>query len=123
MSDIIDINEIKKILQQFATIREWNKFHTPKNLAMALAAESGELLEIFQWLNEAESISSCHHTSYRERTRNELADIIIYAIRIADMMGINLNQAIHDKIAINNLKYPADLVKGSVEKYDEYHTD
>ena len=78
MTDIIDINEVKKRLQDFATERDWNKFHNPKNLSMALACESGELLEIFQWLTESESIAACHNSTYRERTRHELADIIIY---------------------------------------------
>lgn len=123
MSDIIDVNEIKKILQDFALVRDWNKFHNPKNLAMALTCESGELLEIFQWLTQAESSAACSDTRHRERTAHELADIIIYAIRLADMMNINLNQAIRDKIEINNVKYPADAVRGSLEKYDEYHTD
>src|SRR5579884_3431924 len=93
MTDIIDINEVKHILRDFSNAREWNKFQNPKNLTMALGCESGELLEIFQWLTEAESLAACHNTAYRERTRRELADIIIYAIRIADLMGINLNQA------------------------------
>ncbi len=123
MTDIINVTEIKKILQNFASIRDWNKFHNPKNLSMALACESGELLEIFQWLTEAESNAACNNPITLERTRHELADIIIYAIRMADLMKINLNQAILDKIHLNNVKYPADLVKGSVDKYDEYHTD
>jgi NTP pyrophosphatase (non-canonical NTP hydrolase) len=123
MTDIIDVTEIKKILQDFAFARDWNKFHNPKNLSMALACETGELLEIFQWLTQAESSAACNDTNYRERTAHELADIIIYAIRLADLMNINLNQAIRDKIEINNVKYPADLVRGSLEMYDEYHTD
>lgn len=122
MTDIVDINEIKKILQNFADARDWNKFHNPKNLAMALTCEAGELLEIFQWLTLEESSAVSNDDQNCERVRQELADIIIYAIRLADLMKINLNQAIRNKIEMNNKKYPAEEVKGSLKKYDKYHT-
>jgi len=120
MSDLIDIDQLKKTLQDFADQRDWQKFHNPKNLAMALAGEAGELLEIFQWLTEAESIQAHQDPDIHKHTSHELADILLYLIRIADQMKINLSQAIHDKLILNNRKYPAELVRGSSKKkYDQ----
>jgi len=123
MTDIIDINHLKKLQQEFSTIRDWDKFHTPKNIAMALTCESAELLELFQWLTEDESRTAFQDAALKEKTSHELADIMLYLIRLADLMQINLNEAIHNKMALNNKKYPADVVKGSAKKYDEYFTD
>lgn len=123
MTDIIDINQLKLLQQEFSQVRDWEKFHTPKNLAMALTCESAELLELFQWLNEDESRVAHEDAALKEKTSQELADIMLYLIRIADLMKINLNDAIRNKIALNNKKYPAERVKGSAKKYDEYFTD
>lgn len=120
MTDIIDIDSVKKILQDFAEARDWNKFHNPKNLSMALACEAGELLEIFQWMSEMDSIHAYHDLSIKEKTSHELADIMLYLIRIASLMNINITEALHNKISINNKKYPPELVKGDAKKYDEY---
>lgn len=123
MADIIDIAIIKETLQDFAKKRDWEKFHNPKNLSMALACEAGELLEIFQWMSESEVTQACGELSVREKTSHELADIMLYLIRIASLMDINLADALQKKIAINNKKYPAELVKGSSKKYNEYSVD
>jgi dCTP diphosphatase len=123
MTDLIDVNHLKKLQRDFAQVREWEKFHTPKNLAMALAAESGELLELFQWLTEEESMNAHNQAEIKERTGEELADIILYLVRIADLMQINLQEAVMSKMVSNNIKYPAKHVKGSAKKYDEYFTD
>lgn len=123
MTDIIDINQLKQLQQEFSEIRDWDKFHTPKNLAMALTCESAELLELFQWLNEDESRAAHENAVLKEKTAHELADIMLYLIRIADLMKINLNEAIQQKLKLNNKKYPAEQVKGSAKKYDEYFTD
>ncbi len=105
-------------LQNFADERDWQQFHTPKNLAMALAVEASEILELFQWMTAKESQelsdSKCLELA------DELADTFVYLIRLADMTGIDLLQATRDKIARNHEKYPADLVKGSAKKYSEY---
>jgi dCTP diphosphatase len=123
MTDIIDINQLKQLQQEFSNVRDWDKFHTPKNLAMALTCESAELLELFQWLNEDESRTAHENAVLKEKTSHELADIMLYLIRIADLMKINLNEAIQQKLTLNNKKYPAEQVKGSAKKYDEYFTD
>ncbi len=121
--DTIDIGHLKKLQQAFSAVRDWDKFHTPKNLAMALTCESAELLELFQWISEEDSRIAHEDPVLKQKTSHELADIMLYVIRLADLMQINLNEAIQNKIALNNKKYPAELVKGSAKKYDEYFTD
>ena len=113
-----ELEKTRLRISQFAADRDWDQFHSPKNLSMALAAESGELLEQFQWLTEEQSknLSSEKLHSIEE----ELADIQIYLIRLADKLNINLIDAVHKKIEVNERKYPADKVKGSAKKYDEY---
>ncbi len=123
MTDIIDVDNIKKTLQDFAEKRDWEKFHNPKNLSMAVACEAGELLEIFQWMSESDATQCCNELSIKEKTSHELADIMLYLIRIASLMGINITEALYNKISINNKKYPVELVKGSSKKYNEYSTD
>ncbi len=120
MTDIINVDDIKKTLQEFAEKRDWDKFHNPKNLSMALACEAGELLEIFQWMSEPDATQCCNDLSIKEKTSHELADIMLYLFRIASLMGINITEALYNKISINNEKYPVELVKGSSKKYNEY---
>lgn len=122
MTDLLDIRKTQKILADFAKIRAWEKFHSPKNLSMAIAGEAGELLEIFQWLSEPESINIKKDLVIKEKVSHELADIILYIIRMADQLDININEAVHNKIKINNTKYPENQVKGSAKKYTEYHS-
>jgi dCTP diphosphatase len=123
MTDILDIDQLKQIQQEFCRVREWEKFHSPKNLAMALSCESSELLELFQWLTEAESRKAHENADMKENIRDEMADIMLYLIRMADQLQINLHDAILNKIEKNTKKYPADKVKGSVKKYDQYPTE
>lgn len=123
MTDMLDVEKLKKILDDFAIIRDWTKFHNPKNLSMALAAEAGELLEIFQWMSDKEAKQAKDNVEIVEKTRDELADVMLYLIRIATLMDINLSEAILHKININNEKYPVDRVKGSAKKYSEYFKD
>lgn len=120
MADLIDINELKKILVCFAKDRDWEKFHDPKNLSMAIAGETGELLEIFQWLTSKESFDVKNDQYIKEQVGSELADIIMYIARLADLLDINLNNMIYHKLTINNDKYPVDKVKGSAKKYTQY---
>lgn len=120
MANLLNIENIQQQLRAFAKDRDWEQFHHPKNLAMALAAEAGELLEIFQWLSEAESLAASHDAALKAKTSEELADILLYLMRLADLMQIDLHQAVCNKMAINHKKYPADLVKGSAKKYTEY---
>ncbi|MDR3477264.1 MAG: nucleotide pyrophosphohydrolase [Gammaproteobacteria bacterium] len=120
MSQIIDIAKIANDLQNFATERDWQQFHSPKNLAMALSCEASELLEIFLWLTEKESHDLITKPDTIEKIEHELADVMLYLIRLADLLKINLPNAIEKKFKLNQQKYPADQVKGSAKKYNEY---
>ena len=116
------MSETLRALQQrlaaFAAARDWQQFHSPKNLAMALSVEAAEVVEEFQWLTEAES--KALDAERHERVRLELADVFIYLLRLADRLDLDLMRAADDKIALNERKYPADRVRGDARKYTEY---
>jgi dCTP diphosphatase len=103
-------------LAEFARERDWDRFHSPKNLAMALAGEAGELLEHFQWLTEAESRALPVEVS--DAVALEMADVLLYLVRLADTLGVDLASAAVRKIALNAEKYPVDRFRGSARKYD-----
>lgn len=103
-------------LRHFAHERDWEQFHTPKNLAMALVAEAGELAEVFQWLTPEQS-QDMSAPGRLARLEDEVADVLIYLVRLADVCGIDLVQAAHDKIDRNERRYPVELSRGSAEKY------
>jgi NTP pyrophosphatase (non-canonical NTP hydrolase) len=112
-----DIDELKQCLRDFAAERDWEQFHSPKNLAMALIVEAAELVEHFQWLTEAESRAL--PPDKREPVAQELADVFIYLVRLADRLDIDLLDAAERKIVLNARKYPADRVRGSARKSTE----
>jgi NTP pyrophosphatase (non-canonical NTP hydrolase) len=116
--DVTDLDEIKKKLRLFALARDWDQFHSPKNLSMALAVEASELLERFQWLSEEQSNNLT--VEQLHAVEEEMADVFLYLLRLADKLNINLVRAADDKISKNELKYPAEKVKGSSKKYTEY---
>jgi dCTP diphosphatase len=105
-------------LRAFASERDWDQFHSPKNLAMALIVEAGELVEPFQWLTEEQSRNLTPEKL--RQVSEELADVQIYLIRLADRLGIDLALATREKILRNRHKYPAAKVRGKARKYDEY---
>lgn len=113
-----DFYEIIIKLRQFALARDWDQFHSPKNLSMALAGEVGELLELFQWLTEEQSKNLTQEQ--RKAVEEEMADIFLYLLRLADRLSVDLLEAAKNKMIANELKYPADKVKGSSKKYTEY---
>lgn len=113
----MDLEKIKKIIRKFASDRNWDKFHTPKNLSMALSVEASELVEIFQWLSQEESKNI--NSKDIQYVKDEVADILIYLIRIADKLDIDLEEAILEKIEKNNKKYPIDLSKDNAVKYNK----
>lgn len=106
---LIDFSKLEALLQTFANARDWQKFHTPKNLILALTGEMGELAEIFQWLTDDESrlVSSNQQTA--EAVRDELADVLIYLVRLSSVLGVNLNDATEAKLVKNAQKYPLSL--------------
>ncbi len=115
----LNLKELTLELAQFAREREWEKFHSPKNLAMALGVESAELMEHFQWLTEEES-RAITDPKKKQAVAHEMADIFVYMMRIVDLMGIDFKASLYEKMKLNAEKYPADLVKGSAKKYSEY---
>ena len=104
-------------LRHFAAEREWDKFHSPKNLTMALSAEVGELTELFQWMTEQESTSLS--PDKLQKAREEIGDIQIYLARLSDRLGVDPLEAAIKKIEVNELKYPVGKAKGTAKKYTE----
>lgn len=112
------LTQLARALREFAAERDWEQFHSPKNLAMALSAEAGELLELFQWLSEEQSRQL--PAERRQRVAEELADVLIYLVRLADRAGLDLEEAAWRKLEANRARYPAGLVRGDARKSDEY---
>lgn len=112
------LEQLRHKLAEFARRRDWESFHSPKNLSMALIAEAAELVEHFQWLTEDQSRGL--GADKLAEVRLELADILIYLIRTADQLGVDLITAAEDKIAINEQRYPVEKVRGSAKRAGEY---
>ena len=112
------LDDLNERLSEFARERDWEQFHSVKNLSMALTVEAGELMEHFQWLTQEQS----NHLSAGklEEVEQEMADILIYLVRIASKLDVDLLSAAQKKMNINEEKYPADRVRGSARKYTEY---
>ena len=113
-----DLDELKRRVRAFVEERDWDRFHSPKNLAMALSVEASELVELFQWLTEEES--GALDAERRLRVAEELADVLWFLVRLADRLDIDLLEAAGRKLAANAAKYPADRVRGQSKKYSEY---
>lgn len=113
-----ELEQLRQELAQFAAVRDWNPFHSPKNLSMALIAEAAELVEHFQWLTEAESQNL--PADKHQAVAHEIADILIFLVRIADKLGVDPIAAAREKTAINQQRYPADKVRGSAKRASEY---
>jgi NTP pyrophosphatase (non-canonical NTP hydrolase) len=112
------LEQLNARLLRFARERDWERFQSPKNLAMALAGEAGELLEHFQWLTEEQSASLSPEK--RRAVGHELADILSYLVRLADRIDIDLLAATEEKIAINETRYPVERVRGDARRASEY---
>lgn len=115
-----DLEVMRRRMRQFAQARDWDQFHSPKNLSMALSVEASELLECFQWLSEDQSYSLS--AEQLAAVADEIADVQLYLVRLADKVGIDIVAAVEQKITKNELKYPADQVKGSSKKYTKYQS-
>jgi len=114
----IELDQLRDALRAFAAERDWEQFHSPKNLAAALSVEAAELLEQFQWLGEEESRSL--EPARAAAVREELADVLLYLIRIADKLDVDLIAAAREKIGENAKRYPVDKSRGSSRKYTEF---
>ncbi|HXG97427.1 MAG TPA: nucleotide pyrophosphohydrolase [Gemmatimonadales bacterium] len=111
------LEDLRLALRRFAADRDWDQFHSPKNLAMALSVEAAELLEHFQWLTDAES--SALTAEMHAKVSEELADVLLYLVRLADKLDVDLALAASEKLKVNAAKYPADKARGSSKKYSE----
>ncbi|MFC1861249.1 nucleotide pyrophosphohydrolase [Chloroflexota bacterium] len=108
-------------IRLFNKERDWEQFHTPKNLAMSLVVEVAEIIELFQWMPEEQI--NFHDSSLLSQLEEEIGDVMIYLTNLADKFNINPLEAANKKIDINNIKYPANIVKGKSDKYTHYLND
>jgi NTP pyrophosphatase (non-canonical NTP hydrolase) len=113
-----DLDELRDALRAFAAERDWEQFHTPRNLATALIVECAELLEHFQWLGDGPAARL--PDDKRAAVREELADVLLYLVRLSDRLGVDLHAAALDKIEANARKYPVDKARGRSTKYTEW---
>ncbi|MBO6228231.1 nucleotide pyrophosphohydrolase [Denitrificimonas caeni] len=113
-----DLESARQRLRDFADARDWDQFHSPKNLSMALSVEASELVECFQWLTEDQSHAL--NEDQLAAVTDEIADVQLYLIRLADKVGVDIAAAIEQKLKKNEEKYPAATVRGSSKKYNEY---
>lgn len=111
------LSRLNAALAEFVEQRDWDQFHNPKNLAMALAAEAGELLEHFQWLSDAEADSL--GAGQRHEVAMEMADILMFLMRLADKLQVDLLKAAEEKLELNRRKYPVEKARGRATKYDK----
>jgi dCTP diphosphatase len=112
------LEDLRTAIREFIAEREWEQFHSPKNLAMALSVEASEIVEHFQWLTEEQSRNL--PPEKLAQSREEIGDVMIYLTELAGALGVDPVEAARSKLEINKQKYPVDLVKGKASKYTEY---
>ncbi len=117
LNEVLEVGKFQKRFSEFAKEREWEQFHSPKNISMALSVESSELMEIFQWMKTDESREL--NENDLKKVRDEVADVLLYTLRIADLLNINLEEAIESKMEQNAQKYPVEKSRGNSKKYNE----
>lgn len=110
---------LRERIDQFSEIRDWGKYHTPKNLSMAMSIEASELMEIFQWQDGSEGYAALSD-SKKEAVAHEVADVFIYLMRFCSVTGIDPLSAAEEKLKLNDTKYPANMVRGKSDKYSDY---
>ncbi|EIU7184299.1 nucleotide pyrophosphohydrolase [Pseudomonas aeruginosa] len=119
-SSLVDVGQLAAALERFAAERNWAQFHSPKNLVMALTGEVGELSEIFQWMDEEQSKDAARHPDTAQAVQDELADVLMYLVRLASVLGVDLDAAVRQKLEQNNRKYPVEKARNSSKKYDQF---
>ena len=115
----LDLDSLMKQIKTFSEERDWDQFHSVKNLSMALSVESSELLEIFQWQTEGQSNNGKNDPKIKQMATEEVADIFIYLLRVAEKLEIDIDDAVRSKLIKNAEKYPVALSKGNSRKYDD----
>ncbi len=119
-SSLVDVGQLAAALERFAAERNRAQFHSPKNLVMALTGEVGELSEIFQWMDEEQSKDAARHPDTAQAVQDELADVLMYLVRLASVLGVDLDAAARQKLEQNNRKYPVEKARNSSKKYDQF---
>ncbi|HCL2724865.1 TPA: nucleotide pyrophosphohydrolase [Pseudomonas aeruginosa EF8E] len=119
-SSLVEVGQLAAALERFAAERNWAQFHSPKNLVMALTGEVGELSEIFQWMDEEQSKDAARHPDTAQAVQDELADVLMYLVRLASVLGVDLDAAARQKLEQNNRKYPVEKARNSSKKYDQF---
>jgi NTP pyrophosphatase (non-canonical NTP hydrolase) len=119
MSENLNIQKISLDLQKFADDRDWQKFHTPKNLAISIAIEASELLQLFQWSRGQTDWLELKDEKLKHKVEDEIADILLYLIRFADLANLDLETIVLNKIHVNSTRYAVDKFKGTDKKYNE----
>jgi NTP pyrophosphatase (non-canonical NTP hydrolase) len=114
------VDDLTALVRSFAESRDWQQFHTARNLVLALVGEAGELAAEFQWIGDDNIVNALQDADKREAVGSELADVFIYLLRLADVIGIDLAKELEKKIAVNEKRYPIDKAKGSAAKYTAY---
>ncbi|XP_044160175.1 dCTP pyrophosphatase 1 isoform X2 [Bufo gargarizans] len=122
-SDSPSMEDIRRLQSCFTAERDWNKFHQPRNLLLALVGEVGELAELFQWRGEVSEGLPDWTPSQKESLRHELSDVLIYLLELAEKCHVDLPRAVLTKMELNAKKYPVDRVQGSAKKYTEYREE
>jgi len=110
------MKELQEMIKEFIQARDWEQYHAPKNLAMALSAEAAEIVEIFQWKKAAEPLSPAE----QEHLGQEIGDVLVYLLELAEKFEIDIIKAAKDKMILNGKKYPVEKVKGKADKYTQY---
>ena len=114
------IQQLKDKIKEFVKERDWEQYHSPKNLSMSLSVEAAELMEHFQWLTSEQSHQLKDDPIKKAELEEELADIAVYLLNLCNVLDVDLSEAIRNKMAQNSEKYPAELVKGKAHKYTHY---
>jgi NTP pyrophosphatase (non-canonical NTP hydrolase) len=115
-----EFEELKARLRKFLLERDWEKFHNPRDLSISICLEAAELLEVFQWKEHIKSIELIKDEKLLNKIKEELADVFIYSLGLANNLKLNVKEIIEEKLKKNEAKYPIDKVKGSAKKYTEY---
>jgi NTP pyrophosphatase (non-canonical NTP hydrolase) len=113
------IEDLQALVSNFSERRDWSQFHTPKNLVMALSGEVGELTEIFQWLTPEQSATVGEDAQVRAHVEEEVADVFIYLLRLAEVLDIDLAEVVRKKVELNDKKYPEEESRGKATKYTQ----
>lgn len=108
--------QLRTMMKDFVSQRQWEKFHTPRNLAVSAAVEAGELLELFQWLGENEAMTRLQDPAFRKAVADEMSDVLMYIISLANAIDLDISAAAEDKMRRNRIKYPAERFQGHYER-------